>query len=90
MITKQTQSEFRAGRGSVGTSSQQLTAVGFPARSGVQVANVSQVNLFVGHNSGNTIFELLPGASIEIPVDNSGKIWIKAQSGTQPYSWIVT
>lgn len=84
---------FVAGQTSVGVSAVQVQSSSQVCRHGVQVkANMGNTGIiYVGHSSGVTTsngYELGPGESVFVPIDNVNKVYVISDTASQGISWL--
>lgn len=87
-------------KSSIGASAVQLTASDIPCLTGVIVKaaidNTSGSKIYVGDSNAVTAgladatdgFELAPGESITVPVDNANKIWVIGSTTSLKAFWL--
>lgn len=93
MAEQTSHEEFHVGNGTVGTSSQKITALSLKAYKYVKVrADAGNGNdIYVGTSenvSASNGFILDAGEEVEIPIDFTDKVWVLGGAADQDYSWL--
>lgn len=93
-MEQKTRSEFLASAKTIGASAEPLTVTGLKAWSYVLICadGENTGTIYVGHNAtvdATNGFPLGAGESVEVPIDDAGKVWVIASDSGQVVKYLI-